>query len=399
MQQAFPWTSCCDQLKCWVPPFQSVYGLRVHCFRRGKAFCSVECREDSVYSYRGFHKDRVTDGLQAGIISCRRVRSWICFAQGNKGDKNQGEQPKTWKKTAKRGSSLKAVNLIKCIANLSDCKEDIYGALDAWSAFEVDFPIEPVKKALRILRDQWQWKRVIQVSKWMLSKGHGKTMATYQLLIVALEKEDRIEEAEEVFHGVFRRYLDALPRSHFSLMMGIYNRAGMYEKLLDLFADMEELNVRPDQGLVEMVAEVYFKVGMPEKSEKVREKYPLRRYEYRYLKGRRIRVPTKRLYPELRLTKPSQEAESGGDGDDLSAQEQEQEQEEEEEEELQGGGLEDIEENEEVIVSSANDEDELELPDKMEEDGELLERVLLGEPVGEELLETKWQEQQILQAK
>lgn len=46
---------------------------------------------------------------------------------------------------------------------LSNVKEEIYAALDEWVAFEVEFPIIAVGKALKELKHQDQWQRIIQV--------------------------------------------------------------------------------------------------------------------------------------------------------------------------------------------------------------------------------------------
>ena len=47
--------------------------------------------------------------------------------------------------------------------SLSNVKEEIYSALDEWVAFEVEFPIIAVGKALKTLKHQQQWQRIIQV--------------------------------------------------------------------------------------------------------------------------------------------------------------------------------------------------------------------------------------------
>jgi len=46
---------------------------------------------------------------------------------------------------------------------LSNVKEEVYGALDTFIAWELEFPLITVKKALKILEDEKEWKRVIQV--------------------------------------------------------------------------------------------------------------------------------------------------------------------------------------------------------------------------------------------
>lgn len=44
-------------------------------------------------------------------------------------------------------------------------KEEVYGALDSFIAWELEFPLITVKKAIKSLEEQKEWKRVIQVIK------------------------------------------------------------------------------------------------------------------------------------------------------------------------------------------------------------------------------------------
>lgn len=47
--------------------------------------------------------------------------------------------------------------------DLEDSKEAIYGTLDAWVAWEQDFPIAALKNVMLVLEKNQQWHRVIQV--------------------------------------------------------------------------------------------------------------------------------------------------------------------------------------------------------------------------------------------
>lgn len=49
------------------------------------------------------------------------------------------------------------------INKLSNVKEEVYGALDSFIAWDLEFPLITVKKALKTLEDQREWKRIIQV--------------------------------------------------------------------------------------------------------------------------------------------------------------------------------------------------------------------------------------------
>ncbi|KAJ6724810.1 hypothetical protein OIU85_022701 [Salix viminalis] len=84
-----------------------------------------------------------------------------------------------WQKRDSAGSGQKALNLVRIVSELPNEKEAVYGALDKWTAWETEFPLIAAAKALKILRQRRQWTRVIQVAKWMLSKGQGATLGTY----------------------------------------------------------------------------------------------------------------------------------------------------------------------------------------------------------------------------
>lgn len=58
---------------------------------------------------------------------------------------------------------------------------------------------------------------------------------------------------------------------------------------------MEELSVRPDRSIVRMLGDVFMKLEMFDKYEKLNRKYPPPKFEYRYIKGKRIRI---RVYPD-----------------------------------------------------------------------------------------------------
>ncbi|KAF2586768.1 hypothetical protein F2Q70_00034596 [Brassica cretica] len=81
-----------------------------------------------------------------------------------------------WKKNDSAGSGQKALNLVRMLSGLPNEKEAVYGALNKWVAWEVEFPIVAAAKALQILRKRSQWHRVIQVYAYPghLGYGHSK---------------------------------------------------------------------------------------------------------------------------------------------------------------------------------------------------------------------------------
>ncbi|XP_042066695.1 pentatricopeptide repeat-containing protein At4g21190-like [Salvia splendens] len=181
--------------------------------------------------------------------------------------------PRVWKTKKKIGTISKSLKLVECIKGLSNVKEEVYGALDSFIAWELEFPLITVKKALKSHENEKEWKRIIQVTKWMLSKGQGRTMGSYYTLLNALAEDGRIEEAEELWQTLFTRNIESMPRMFF-----------------EIYADMEELGIKPNVPIVTMVGEVFRKLDMLDKYEKLNRKYPPPKWEYRYIKGKRVKI-------------------------------------------------------------------------------------------------------------
>ncbi|XP_059304720.1 pentatricopeptide repeat-containing protein At4g21190 [Lycium ferocissimum] len=214
----------------------------------------------------------------------------VCEAKGPR-----PRYPRVWKTKRKIGTISKSLKLVECIKGLSNVKEEVYGALDSFIAWELEFPLITVKKALKILENEKEWKRIIQVTKWMLSKGQGRTMGSYFMLLNALAEDGRLEEAEELWLKLFSQNLESMPRIFFQKMISIYYHREMNEKMFEIFADMEELGIRPTVPVVTMVGNVFQKLGMLDKYQKLNKKYPPPKWEYRYIKGKRVKIRTKDL--------------------------------------------------------------------------------------------------------
>lgn len=201
--------------------------------------------------------------------------------------------PRVWKPNKRIGTISKSKKLVDCIKGLSNVKEEVYGALDSLIAWELEFPLITVKKALKTLENEEEWKRIIQVTKWMLSKGQGKTKGSYYTLLNALAEDGRLEEAEDLWTKIFRENLENLPREFFGKMISIYYNRGMHQKMFEIFADMEELGVKPNSSIVEMLGNVFQELGMEDKYDKLMKKYPPATWEYRYFRGKRVRTRSK----------------------------------------------------------------------------------------------------------
>lgn len=65
---------------------------------------------------------------------------------------------------------------------------------------------------------------------------------------------------------------------------------------MQVFADMEELGMRPTMGIVKMVGDVFLKLDMMDKYQKLNKKYPPPKWEYRYIKGKRVKIRRQDLH-------------------------------------------------------------------------------------------------------
>ncbi|KAK7852354.1 pentatricopeptide repeat-containing protein [Quercus suber] len=236
-----------------------------------------------------------------------------------------------WKRRDSAGSGQKALNLVSGLPNE---KEAVYGALYKWTAWETEFPLIAAAKALRILRKRSQWKRVIQlpisnmvedkravikkgkgntdsyakslvalwhylvlpsggtkVVKWVLSKGQGATMGTYDILLLAFDMDQRVDEAESLWNMILHVLTRSISKRLFSRMIYLYDHHNLQDKIIEVFADMEELGVKPDQDTVRRVARSFQKLGQEEKQMLVRKRYQSK-WKYVHFKGERVRVRT-----------------------------------------------------------------------------------------------------------
>ncbi|CAI9102457.1 OLC1v1000732C1 [Oldenlandia corymbosa var. corymbosa] len=242
-----------------------------------------------------------SEGVQLNLSKKNIV---VCAAKGPR-----PRYPRVWKTKRRVGTISKSVKLVQCIKELSNVKEEVYGALDSFIAWELEFPLIMVKKALKTLEKEKEWKRIIQVTKWMLSKGQGRTMGSYYMLLNALAEDERLDEAEELWTKLFSENLASTPRLFFEKIISIYYRREMHEKMFEIFADMEELGVKPTVSIVKMMGAVFQKLGMSDKYQKLNKKYPPPKWVYQYVKGERVKVRASDLYDsdDRKLPKESNE--------------------------------------------------------------------------------------------
>ncbi|KAK1438249.1 hypothetical protein QVD17_04055 [Tagetes erecta] len=165
--------------------------------------------------------------------------------------------------------------LVRILNELNDdSKESVYNALDAWVAWEKDFPIGRLRQALVGLEKEQQWHRIIHVIKWMLSKGQGTTIGTYGQLVRALDMDHRVEEAHEVWVKKLAVDLHSVPWQLCHQMISVYYRNNMMERVIKLFKGLEAFDRKPrDKKIVKKVGDAYEILGLVEEKERVLEKY------------------------------------------------------------------------------------------------------------------------------
>ncbi|CAM8985850.1 unnamed protein product [Rhodiola kirilowii] len=194
-----------------------------------------------------------------------------------------------WMKRDSAGSGQKALNLIRIVSELPNEREAVYGALDKWIAWETEFPLIAAAKALVILRKRSQWTRVIQVAKWMLNKGQGATMATYDTLLLAFDMEKRVDEAESLWNMILHTHTRSISKQLFSRMISLYDHHDMQDKLIEVFADMEELGIKPDEDTTRRISQAFKNMGQDDKQKLVLERYQCK-WKYMHFNGERVKV-------------------------------------------------------------------------------------------------------------
>uniref|UniRef100_A0A0D3HQU1 Pentacotripeptide-repeat region of PRORP domain-containing protein n=1 Tax=Oryza barthii TaxID=65489 RepID=A0A0D3HQU1_9ORYZ len=171
-------------------------------------------------------------------------------------------------------SAEKRKFLVNTLLDLEDSKEGVYSTLDAWVAFEQEFPVASLKQALVALEKEEQWHRIVQVIKWMLSKGQGKTIRTYEQLVCALEKDNRADEACRIWELKIAHDLQSVPWRFCHLMLGIYYRNNRLDTLVKLFKNLEACGRKPpSKDIVRKVEDTYEMLGLVEEKKELLEKY------------------------------------------------------------------------------------------------------------------------------
>lgn len=97
---------------------------------------------------------------------------------------------------------------------------------------------------------------VSQVTKWMLSKGQGKTLGTYHLLLEALDQEGRVEEADTLWEKILTENEAYTPRTFFTSVIAMFERHNNPKRVLQV---LDLLNIGRYFVLVVFLCLKYFK--------------------------------------------------------------------------------------------------------------------------------------------
>ncbi|KAL6198241.1 hypothetical protein ACLB2K_028033 [Fragaria x ananassa] len=79
--------------------------------------------------------------------------------------------------------------------------------------------------------------------------------------------DHRLDEAESLWNMFLHTRTRSIPKRLFSRMISLYDHHEMKNKIIEVFADMEEyLSVRPDEDTVRRVARAFQELGQEDKS-------------------------------------------------------------------------------------------------------------------------------------
>ncbi|KAJ8752990.1 hypothetical protein K2173_008725 [Erythroxylum novogranatense] len=166
--------------------------------------------------------------------------------------------PRVWKSRYRIGTISKSAKRVDCVKSkgLSNVKQEVYRAIDSFIAWKLKFPLVTMKKALRKLANEESTQRRMEGLTKLKSFGESYLDRSWKVCL------------KEVFDK----------------MVSIYYKREMYDQMFEIFGDMEELGIRPNATIVNMMGNY----------EKLWRKYRPPRWEYRNIRGKRIRVRAKR---------------------------------------------------------------------------------------------------------
>ncbi|VFQ88468.1 unnamed protein product [Cuscuta campestris] len=116
-------------------------------------------------------------------------------------------------------------------------------------------------------------------------------MGTYDLLLLAFDMDHRVDEALMLWNMILHTHTRSISKWLFSRIISLYDHHNMTDKIIEVFADMEELSVKPDEDTVKKIARAFQTLGQLDKKNMVLKRY-LKKWKYIHFKGERVKVRT-----------------------------------------------------------------------------------------------------------
>lgn len=92
--------------------------------------------------------------------------------------------------------------------------------------------------------DNYCW-HAAQVAKWMLGKGQGMTMGTFDTLLLAFDMDGRVDEAESFWNMILHTHTRSISKRLFSRMIWLYDHHNKPDKVIEVFERLPNFNNLP----------------------------------------------------------------------------------------------------------------------------------------------------------
>lgn len=181
---------------------------------------------------------------------------------------------RTISQDSRYGISPKAVELIEKVLVLPDVDEEVCKELDRWTV-EGKFPIAYIKQTMQVFEREKRWNRLIQVSEWMLKRGEGKTLRTYEAFLKALDMDGRVDQAEAVWKNEILKRSWSIPTRLVTYALTMFERHHKPLEVIKLFTKMEDSGRNMWKESIRTVARAYEQQGFIEMKKQVLLKYKI----------------------------------------------------------------------------------------------------------------------------
>jgi pentatricopeptide repeat protein len=75
----------------------------------------------------------------------------------------------------------------------------------------------------------------------MLSKGQGATLGTYDTLLLAFNKDDRVDEAKSLWNMIIHVHTRSMSKRLFSRMISLYDHHNMQDEIIEVLVNRSHL--------------------------------------------------------------------------------------------------------------------------------------------------------------